>query len=252
MNNGRNGKKRACGKIAAVLLASLLLTGCGNAIPDLTAEEQQAVGDYAAMTLLRYDANHRSRLVDLSQVRDRTSKPETDAPEPEQPDQTPEPESDTPVVDLTQGSETGSMGGTASMEEFFELPEGITLTYQGMQVCASYPEDGADAYFSLDASEGKSLLVLHYAMSSQASEEQRVDLFGQKPVFKITVNGSYTRTALVTILVNDMSTYAGDIAPGASEDLVLLIEIDEGMADGITSITLNLQSDSKTFAASLM
>ena len=37
---------------------------CGNEIPDLTEEESQRIGEYAAVTLLKYDANNRSRLVD--------------------------------------------------------------------------------------------------------------------------------------------------------------------------------------------
>ena len=43
---------------------ALGMTACGNEIPDLTEAESQRVGEYAAVTLLKYDANHRSRLVD--------------------------------------------------------------------------------------------------------------------------------------------------------------------------------------------
>ena len=40
------------------------MTACGNEIPDLTEAESQRVGEYAAVTLLKYDATLRSRLAD--------------------------------------------------------------------------------------------------------------------------------------------------------------------------------------------
>ena len=57
-----NKKKIVCGALLCVM--ALGMTACGNEIPDLTEEESQRVGEYAAVTLLKYDANHRSRLVD--------------------------------------------------------------------------------------------------------------------------------------------------------------------------------------------
>ena len=43
------------------------LSACGeNVIPEMTDEELQAVGEYAAITLMKYDANQRSRLVDIA------------------------------------------------------------------------------------------------------------------------------------------------------------------------------------------
>ena len=58
---GRN-KNIVCGALLCAMMLSM--TACGNEIPDLTEEESQRVGEYAAVTLLKYDANNRSRLVD--------------------------------------------------------------------------------------------------------------------------------------------------------------------------------------------
>ena len=54
-------------KILAALLvgAAIMLAGCGNAIPDMTDEQLQEVGEYAAMLLLSHDVNYKSRLVDV-------------------------------------------------------------------------------------------------------------------------------------------------------------------------------------------
>ena len=58
------GRKKdvVCGALLCAM--ALTMTACGNEIPDLTEEESQQIGEYAAVTLLKYDANNRSRLVD--------------------------------------------------------------------------------------------------------------------------------------------------------------------------------------------
>lgn len=233
--------------VAAVLVTSLALTGCSNVIPDMTVEEEQAIGEYAAFTLLKYDANHRSRLVDLSKVVEKDTKPQKPA---EDTEKDPEqggmgPVADTPIIDNTSNS-------ASSIEEFFELPEGISFTYQGMQTCTSYQEPGQENGFSLEATEGKSLLVLQYNVSNQSQSAQRVDLYRQSTAFKITVNGSYMRTALMTMLTNDMSTYREDLQPGETKELVLLIEIDQSMADSITSVSLEVKNESNAYTISLL
>ena len=53
---------RATGITAAILTASLLLSGCGNQIPDMTEEEQAMIVSYAAEVVERHDSNHPSRL----------------------------------------------------------------------------------------------------------------------------------------------------------------------------------------------
>ena len=48
---------------------------------------------------------------------------------------------------------------TTSLEDFFGLAEGVTLTYRDYMIADSYPEDGsAEDYFALDASMEKKLL----------------------------------------------------------------------------------------------
>ena len=50
------------------LACAVLFGGCASEIAELTPEQQQQVGEYAAFAMLKYDAEHRSRLVDYSEV----------------------------------------------------------------------------------------------------------------------------------------------------------------------------------------
>ena len=57
-------RKKVC-MISMAAAVTLGMTACGNAIPDMTEAQMQAISEYAAITLLKYDVDHKSRLVDL-------------------------------------------------------------------------------------------------------------------------------------------------------------------------------------------
>ncbi|MDE6641389.1 MAG: hypothetical protein K2K63_12780, partial [Acetatifactor sp.] len=110
-------------KLKAGLMAAMIclgLAGCGeNVIPELTESEMQIIGEYTAFTMMKYDASNRSRLVDLPQ------EAEPVAPEPmetEPPRETEEPSGmgvvdDTPVTDMSQEEDPGSMEDVLGLAE---------------------------------------------------------------------------------------------------------------------------------------
>lgn len=216
------------------------LAGCGeNQIPELTDEQMQSMGEFTAITLMRYDANHRSRLVDYSLLLEPAVPDVEPEPLPTQKPAVMDPVDDTPVI-----GENNQAGASASVEETLELPAGINVTYIGHALYDSYPE-GEEA-FSIQAADGKKLLVLSFSVSNSTDQDQLVDLLHIRPEFRLTVNGSYTRRALMTLLENDLSTYAGTITAGDSIGVVLVMEVDSETAGNITSITLNLKNDSNS------
>lgn len=242
---------------ALMCLMSLVLSGCGGDFPDMSESEAEAIGEYAAMTLLKYDANSRSRLVDLSEVEESAqtsieqsapeeSIPEESIPQESQPKEEEATSEEVPTVDV---SDAGS--ACDSMEEFFELPEGIEVAYADYEVCESYQESG-NSYFVLEASSGKKLLVLQFYISNNGAGDQQVDFLSREDNYRVTVNGSFTRTALMTMLSNDMTTYVGSVKNGEQVETVLVIEVDSLEAENIDSITLNLKNESKTYTISLL
>ena len=153
---------------ALLCVMALGMTACGNEIPDLTEEESQRVGEYAAVTLLKYDANHRSRLVDpeiviakLEKDAAREAGIQENAQTEEKPAESAASESQAP---------TAQEDITTSLEDFFGLAEGVTLTYRDYQIADSYPEDGStEDYFALDASTGKKLLILNFELDRKST-----------------------------------------------------------------------------------
>ena len=245
-----NKKRIVCGALLLCAMA-LDMTACGNEIPDLTEEESQRVGEYAAVTLLKYDANNRSRLVDPEIVIAKLEKDaarETGRQENAQTEEKPA-ESNTSEIEAPAAQEDIA----ASLEDFFGLAAGVTLTYKDYQVADSYPEDGsADDYFALDASTGKKLLILNFELTNGTDQEENVDFLSTASRYIITVNGGTRGNALTTMLPNDMSTYVETMAPGETQGLVLLLEVNEDMANGIQNISLRLKNASNEYTIQLL
>lgn len=241
-------KKLKAGLIAAIIC--LGLAGCGeNAIPELTESEMQIIGEYTAFTMMKYDASNRSRLVDLPQ------EAEPAAPEPmetEPPRETEEPSGmgvadDTPVTDMSQEEDPGSM------EDVLGLAEGVSVSYVGAELCDTYPHDEEIGGLVVNASsEEKKLLVLRFRFSNETGQEQTVDIASQREMnFRITVNEDYRRNAMTALLLDDMTVLKKTIPAGESTEAVLIIEVEQRSIEEISSISLNLKNDLKTYTIQL-
>lgn len=241
-------------KISAVLTAAMLmtgLTGCAgeNQIPDFTQDEVQEIGEFVALTVMKYDINHRSRLMDLEVLDVEKEEDGVSAtPEPEETSGMP-PVADTPVVDAS-GKEEAENAPAYSLEEVMGLPEGLAVTFVGQASYESYPEDGE--FFSVNASEGKKLLVLQFSVTNNGAEEKSVNILDSDVVFTVKVNETYSRKALPTILLDDLSTYIGTVPAGGTVNTVIVIQVEEEMAENISSLSLNVKNGEKASTIKLL
>ena len=200
--------------MTVLILAMLGLSGCAeNQIPDVSEEEMRAIGEYVAYTMAKYDAGHGSRLMDLPPVEEM----EDQAPVPTRsPEETVgmDPVDDTPIVDASgeQIADEGHAGeeNSYSAEEVMGLPEGVTLSFVGQEICDSYPGDSD--YFAVTATEGKKLLVLKFSITNTLEQEARVDLLSSQTAYRIAVDGGRAGRALSTMLPNDLAFYADTLS----------------------------------------
>ncbi len=232
------------------LAMALGMTACGNAIPDMAAADMQAVSEYAAITLIQYDTGHRSRLVDLELVAQEEARRQAEAEAQRREEEAAQegagmrPAENTPVI----GADGRPESEPISMEEALNLPEGVTVTYVDMAVCDSYPQ-GDETFFAMTAGDGNRFLVLKYELYNGSGQEQYIDILSQGAVFNVTANGSFTRRALTTMLMDDLTSYRGTVAAGGTVEGVLVVEAESSVADSVASLSLNLKNDSKTFTA---
>lgn len=241
--------KRKFFAVPLVMAVVLGMTGCGNVIPDMTADEMQIIGEYAAITLMKYDVGHRSRLVDLELVAkaeaEAKAKEEEQAKEQEQTGM--RPTDNTPVI---EGGSTVT-APTITMEEMLNLPEGVSITYRETEICQSYPEDSED-FFALISTDGTQLFVLKFELYNGSGQNQYIDLLSQGINLRVTVNETYSRRALTTMLLNDITSYMDTLAAGASVEVVAVVEVENSIANNVSSMKFELKNDSNTYIDQLL
>jgi len=219
----------------AFVVMIMCLTGCAeNQIPTMTDEQIYEVSEYVAITLMKYDASNRSRLVELDEDDFEEKKPVA-TPKPE--DTGMKPVEDTPVIDSTTDEEENT-----DVETVLALADNLELTYLGYELGDTYPKNDENAYFSLSAADGKQLLILKFQLSNISEQESSVDLLSTDESFILTVNEEYSRKALTTMLDNDLSTFMGVLNGNENKEVVLIIEVDNALAGDIYSISIKVQN----------
>lgn len=228
------GKRKSV--LGMVLAGLLVLTGCGNTLPEMTAEQEDKIVEYAAGLIMRHTNDYESRLVDLSLY----SNPVEDEKEPEQEKEEQgnmDEVADTDIVDVGAGEE-----GSMTLEQVL-LPEGMQLTYVGCRVTNSYPDDeGSDPFFALEATEGKNLLVMQFVVKNNSGQEAEIDVFSQLPKSTLVINGTETVGILSTMLLDDLSTFIGSLTDGGEVALVLIAETDCQSTEEVSTLKLTVKT----------
>lgn len=239
--------------LSGMLLAgALLLGGCGD-YPDLTDEQVEQAGEYAAMMLLKYDSQSRSRLMSIADMeaeqlrRDSWEKAAQIGKKAAMEEKDKEQESGEAGHGVEeQGRE--QFLPTAKLQDGFVLPDGVNIAYVGYSLSKQYPEDHSD-YFAIVATTGKKILALSFEVTNNSEGSQSIDMVNQNNLYRITVNEQYTRSNLTTLLENDLANYQGKLLPGESVELVLLIEVDEEI--WMDSLKMKLKNDRNEYTIQL-
>ena len=246
VNGLKKNKKRlqtGYGCIGLLLAAGLALCGCGSEFPALTDEQVEKAGEYAALTLLKYDSQNRKRLMSLEDMQAEEQRRQAWKQAAQQAAKEEQEEAKTSQEQSENGQVIDVPGGTTDygrIGDGFTLPDGVELQYKGYQLCDVYPEDESD-YFAIVAAEGKKNLLLRFLLTNGSEGSQQLDLASQKNSYRITVNDTYTRNSLPTFLANDLMNYQGRLMPGASEELVLLMEVESDVT--VSSLKLRVKND---------
>lgn len=221
-------------KAAFVLLAAVFtLTGCGEALYELTPEEEAAIVGYSALAVAKYNNFQTDGAVYVepgsASFKDGSNQPATEEQASETEGQMMPEASDAAGG---SGADTGNNTGNNEAEPASEEPSqsineilnlgAAEIEYIGNSLCQVY--DQSDAY-AVDADPGMQFLVLNMKLKNPSGEDQNIDMISKKPSFKAVVNGTETVMAQMTILPNDISTYQGTLPAGAEQDAVLLFQI---------------------------
>ena len=208
------------------------------------------MGEYAAITLLKYDANHRSRLVGLQEEINPEQKPTEDTeptqqPIADRPEQ--QPVNDTPVVDLTEED----IESFDSMETALGLTEGITVAYTGSVISDRYPTEEEPGTFIVSAEKGCKIVALEFVVTNNSGTEQKIDMSSKALSFAVISGNNFSEKSLSPVLYNDLAKYNDTLMNESGKKVVLLFQVEEAKAEISSGILLKIKNEGKIYTICL-
>lgn len=229
--------------IQVCALCMCFLSGCsiGPSV-DLTEEQTELISEYAAGLLLKYEKGHEiglSKVADLDFAQLDVTPTPTPIPTPV----VVEEEQEALVEDIAGGEYETEQEEVVvpPLNVMFGIPD-MNLDFAYAQICDVYPE-GEELLFSMSATEGHQLLIMHFNLTNpMASQEHVLARLGDTKV-RALINEDIRVRAYLTFLQNDLTSYAGTLESGQTEDAVIVFEVEENIQ--IDSLKLLLVNGSK-------
>lgn len=242
-----------------LLMISVFLAGCGNAIPEMDEAAEEMVVEYAVSIVKKYDQNYTGKLKTLAEQtedemaendlqEENLSAPveEKELMETSNENSSLQPD---PNVAINDNTESQATAAASSIEACLNL-DAVSFNYEGYEITDFYPSQETETYFMMNSTEGNDLLVLKFTVQNLAQTETLLDMISTGVRFKIIVNGE-TKNALTTMLLNDIASYQGTLEAGGSTELVAVCEIPEDSAGAIESLSIIVKNEDATTTISL-
>lgn len=234
-------KKRCYGVI--LVIAAVLLTGCGEAPYELTEKEQKLIVNYSAHVVSKYNMY---QMDGLSHVLEGQETSETEKTE--------TPESSAQQEESVSGGGAGAAVLEDGVQETLEAiyaDTGLTVSYAGHEITDTYVE--SDIY-ALKPSHGKVFAVLNLLAENVTEETVVVNNMAAGDTFSLNctldTGDIWNTPAVLSLLTNEFLTYEGSIEPGAAEELVLIFEIPAGTVS-IENLVLKINKNNNIYEINL-
>lgn len=215
--------------IALICCMMLSVTGCGNAIPEMSEEQMTLVTEYAAALLLKYDSDYEPMLLDdekLAAEEEMQKRIEEEAARMEAAKDASNQEKNQTEAENSVTEEEQKVAVSIDPAEFLEL-SGVSVSCNGVEFKDSYPDSGDDLFFAVTASEGCKLAVVHLEIVNTGNTESNIDIFNKNAKYKVSFNGGTYHNTMMTLLDNDFSMYVGTLSPGEKVDTILMVDLKE-------------------------
>ena len=219
-----------------IATCALCLGGCGDALHELTVEEESLIVHYAAYVVAKHNIQQKDGMsgVAIPEVVPENSE-SADVPDDTQiPEDTQNPNGEGGNGDAPQVEDT-----TVTLADAIGHGSDLSITYGGSYVSNDYIEGSA---YSVDASAGNIYYIMKFTLTNTTATDVEVENVTKGLNFKL-VYGDKTASSEVTFLMTDLSTYYGTIPAGQSVETVLLFEVPEESAEQITEPKLQILID---------
>lgn len=264
IGGARVKKGKIVSMLAVSIMSSVMLTGCIDAMPDMTEEQENMVAEYAAGLLLKYSPNYDYRLVSEREIEEtiqaeneaalqkettQIQESEMEKTEPDKTEENIQPDNDSSnEQQIVEDIDTDMFSADADIAQELGI-EGLSVRYQSYEVYDTYPKENSG--FSLSAANGKKLLIVYFDVENTTDEDMQVDFNEYNIKGKVKVNDERASSVLNTMLVDDMISYIGQISAGETLQLVFATEVSEEAANEIESIKLDISGNGNSVSIPL-
>lgn len=234
-------------KIKKIFLSGLLIAsagalyGCGEQLYELQDNEQEIIVNYAAHIVAKYNTKQPEGYEYVYIPEDDQTEDETadgTADETTQDNQEAQDDTTAQTPDGTATDSNSQQDASATLSEALGL-ENIQAVYTGAELTDQYDE-------TVVPESGKQLLVLHVTLQNQTDETQKCDILSILPTFRVKVNGEVEATSELTILPDNLATWETDLEAGASENTVIIFQINKDAVTQINQLEMEVQTEQKT------
>lgn len=210
--------------VAAV--TAIGLTGCAS-VPSLSEQQNDAIAEYMADNLLKYDKNYSSTVKLNSSVE--TATPEPSVQPSVSPNVTVAPASTmTPAgTDTTDQENTAQPGATSapentyvSLSDAMQVP-GFKVKFSGYKCSTNISTDVSN----ISSKAGKKLFVVKMKLKNDTDVTKKIDMTKNNSVYSLSIDGNQMDQPLLTIAGNDIHFIKKKVAANKSENAILVFEI---------------------------
>lgn len=236
-----------------LLLVSALLSGCQDALYEMTEEEENVIVQYAAYVLAKHNIYQKDGVVSVNpqllEMKDETAQTEMIEPDATQAEENRTEETGVEEEPSTEASEQqpgipSDISGTISFAEAVGYHEQLQITYKDFVVTDNYQEGKV---YSLDAHSGYQFVVARFEAKNISGASLDVDIMHKNITFKLGYDSGKWVKEDVTLLLSDLSTYTGTLGIEECVELVLLFEVQSDKAFSIKDVAFLVEKGDETY-----
>ena len=224
-----------------LLMASVVMSGCGEKIPDMSEEETALVTEYATNLLVKYSTVTDRKLLNEMQLEEEMAK---EAEERERLLKTKEleaaylqaAEKGEKITENkndgsnTDGEQAAAVSPSKSIAEFF-AEDSFSIDYTSYSLCDFYPEENSEDFFmAMDATAGHKLCVVKFSVKNISSSDKELDMFHKQGRFSLRTEDGSVISAQSTLLMDDLSSYIGNISANSEQEMVIVFEVPDSLS----------------------
>ena len=198
-----------------LVCVSLLLSGCGTSLYELTADEEALIVKYAAHFVAKHNIYQKDG-ISIEVAEDETEIDDSQTP------------------GDTENPGPGEVDKDPSIGEALNLPKGISLVHQESYVANNITIPG----YSVGTEKGFTFYILKFQMKNDTDAAIDVDIFSKNVSFKLT-SGKTVLTSKNDPIVS-LTSYVGSVKAGESVEVYLLFKVKEADASKISEPIIEL------------